>query len=149
MHDNPQKLENQLCFPLYAAAKEVVRLYRPLLDPLGLTYTQYIAMLVLWEEQQASMKSLGERLWLDSGTLTPLVKKMEAQGLITRQRDPGDERSVLVGLTEEGKALQDQAAAVPARMAACLPLQPEENRQLYQLLHKTLKGLQCKSSDMG
>lgn len=139
------KLKNQLCFPLYACAKEVVRLYTPYLDPLGLTYTQYITMLVLWEKKLVSVKSLGELLWLDSGTLTPLLKKLESKGLVTRSRSKEDERSVEIGLTDAGSALAEQAAEVPAKVGSCLKIPPEEAAALYTLLQKTLKRL--KESD--
>ena len=109
----PLKLENQLCFPLYACAKEVMRLHTAWLDPLGLTFTQYITMTVLWEKEKTSVKALGETLWLDSGTLTPLLKKLEAKGLVTRARSRADERSVEIGLTDEGRALRDKAAGLP------------------------------------
>ena len=135
------KLENQLCFPLYACAKEVVRLYTPYLDPLGLTYTQYITMLVLWEKRQVSVKALGELLWLDSGTLTPLLKKLESKGLVTRSRSKEDERSVVIGLTEAGEALEKDAAEVPAKVGSCLKMPPEEAAALYSLLYKTLNRL--------
>ena len=135
------KLENQLCFPLYAAAKEVVRLYKPLLDELELTYTQYIAMLALWQGGRLSVKELGEKLYLDSGTLTPLLKKMESAGLVRRERSEADERSVLVSLTEKGWALRERAASVPGRMFACLPLTQEEAAALYALLYKVLGGI--------
>ncbi len=135
---DPLALKNQLCFPLYACAKEVVRRYTPLLDALGLTYTQYIAMMVLWESQQVTVKELGERLYLDSGTLTPLLKKMERQGLVSRARSAADERSVIVTLTEHGAALRARALEVPAHMASCISLSPEEARTLYALLHKVL-----------
>ena len=106
-------LQNQLCFPLYAVSKEVVRLYKPFLDEIGLTYTQYIAMMVLWEKRSLTVKELGEYLYLDSGTLTPLLKRMEAAGLVTRQRDPQDERRVLIDLTPDGRALRERALSVP------------------------------------
>ena len=135
------KLENQLCFPLYACAKEVVRLYTPYLDPLGLTYTQYITMLVLWEKENVSVKALGEILWLDSGTLTPLLKKLEAKGLVTRARSRNDERSVEIGLTDAGRALREQAADVPSRVSSCLKMPPDEAAALYSLLYKALGRL--------
>jgi DNA-binding MarR family transcriptional regulator len=141
MNQDALKLENQLCFPLYACAKEVVRLYKPFLDELGLTYTQYIAMLVLWEHGAASIKELGERLYLDSGTLTPLVKKLESQGFVERNRNTSDERSVTVTLTAQGRQLKEQAAAVPAKIGACLPLSMDEAKTLYQLLYKVLKAI--------
>jgi len=132
------KLENQLCFPLYACAKEVVRLYKPHLDEIGLTYTQYIAMMVLWEHAPMNVKELGTRLYLDSGTLTPLLKKLEAQGLIRRERNAADERSVDLSLTEEGFALRERAAGIPLRMGGCLPLSENEAETLYALLYKVL-----------
>jgi len=135
------KLENQLCFPLYACAKEVVRLYTPWLDPLGLTYTQYITLLVLWEKEKVSVKSLGETLWLDSGTLTPLLKKLEAKGLVTRTRSREDERSVEIGLTEEGRALREKAAEIPEKVGSCLKMPSEEAAALYSLLYKALGRL--------
>lgn len=133
------KLENQLCFPLYACARETIKLYKPYLDELGLTYTQYIAMMVLWEKQSVTVKELGEALYLDSGTLTPLLKKMEAKGLLSRRRSEQDERSLIVRLTEKGEALKERAISVPYHMAACVHLEPEEARELYRLLYKLLK----------
>jgi len=135
------RLEHQLCFPLYACAKEIVRLYKPMLDPLDLTYTQYIAMMVLWEKRELTVKELGDTLWLDSGTLTPVLKKLEAKGYLTRRRSDADERSVLLALTEAGLALREQAADIPARVGCCVRLAPEEARQLYALLYKVLDGL--------
>ena len=132
-------LKNQLCFPLYACARETIKLYKPYLDALDLTYTQYIAMMVLWEKNTLSVKELGEALYLDSGTLTPLLKKMEAKGLLTRRRSTEDERSLLVSLTEEGLALRERALSVPAQMAQCIKLEPGEAADLYHLLYKMLK----------
>ncbi len=135
-------LRNQLCFPLYAAAKEVVRLYKPFLDEIGLTYTQYIAMMALWESRSLSVKELGERLYLDSGTLTPLLKKMEAQGLVIRTRSAADERSVIVTLTEQGEALKQRAVQVPAKMSKCILLSDEEAKTLYDLLYRVLRSVE-------
>ena len=132
------KLKVQLCFPLYACAREVIKQYKPFLDRLDLTYTQYIAMLVLWEKRSVTVKDLGTELFLDSGTLTPLLKKMEAKGLITRKRSELDERSLIVSVTEEGMALREKAVEVPYQMASCVNLQPEEARELYRLLYKLL-----------
>ena len=132
------KLENQLCFPLYACSREVIKQYKPFLDELDLTYTQYIAMMVLWEHKSVTVKELGKYLFLDSGTLTPLLKKMEAKGLISRQRDQEDERSLIVSLTGEGEALKDRALEVPVKMAQCVRLSPEEAGELYRLLYKLL-----------
>ena len=132
------KLENQLCFPLYACSREVIKLYKPYLDELDLTYTQYIAMMVLWEHKAVTVKELGQYLFLDSGTLTPLLKKMEAKGLLSRKRDHEDERSLVVSLSDAGEALRDRAVDVPVKMAQCMRLQPEEAKELYRLLYKLL-----------
>ncbi|MBR1455892.1 MAG: MarR family transcriptional regulator [Oscillospiraceae bacterium] len=133
------KLENQICFPLYACSREIIKQYKPFLDELDLTYTQYIAMMVLWEKKAVTVKELGTALFLDSGTLTPLLKKMEAKGLITRRRSTLDERSLIVSLTPEGERLRERAVEVPAKMAQCSPLEPEEAMELYRLLYKMLK----------
>ncbi|WP_434424504.1 MarR family winged helix-turn-helix transcriptional regulator [Nannocystis pusilla] len=113
------RLDQQLCFALYRASRAVIRAYGPLLEPLGLTYPQYLVMLVLWEERSASVKALGERLALDSGTLTPLLKRLEQRGLVTRRRDADDERVVRIELTREGQQLRARAAAVPPGLARC------------------------------
>lgn len=141
MNDDALKLENQLCFPLYACSKEVVRLYKPFLDEIGLTYTQYIAMMVLWENNEITIKQLGDRLYLDSGTITPLIKKMEAQGLVKRTRSASDERSVIVTLTQEGRLLREKAADIPSKLVSCIPLNTEEATTLYTLLYKILNAL--------
>ena len=132
------KLENQLCFPLYAAAREVVKRYRPHLDALDLTYTQYITMMVLWERGEITVKALGEKLFLDSGTMTPVLKSLEAKGFVTRKRSTADERSVSVALTECGEALKARAVEVPAKVAGCVGLDAKEAVQLYGLLYKVL-----------
>jgi len=132
------KLENQLCFPLYACSRQVIKKYRPFLDELNLTYTQYIAMMVLWEVQKINVKELGKRLFLDSGTLTPLLKSLEEKGYITRSRCKEDERVLFAELTEAGTTLKEKAADVPAKMTGCMNLTPEEAGQLYQLLYKAL-----------
>ena len=132
------KLENQLCFPLYAASREVVRKYKPFLDKIDLTYTQYITMMVLWEREEVTSKELGSLLFLDSGTLTPVLKKLEEKGLLTRSRQASDERNLLVSITEAGKALRDEALFVPKGMAGCLTLSPEEAAALYRLLYHIL-----------
>lgn len=134
------KLENQLCFPLYAAAKEIVRRYHPFLEPLGLTYTQYITMMVLWEHEKISSKEMGRLLYLDSGTLTPLLKKLEEKGLIKRRRDAADERNLIVTITEKGRQLKAEAVSIPSRIGSCINLAPEEAMQLYALLHKLLQS---------
>lgn len=133
------KLENQLCFPLYACAKEVVRRYTPLLEPFGLTYTQYIAMMVLWEHKSITVKDMGTILYLDSGTLTPLLKKMEQAGWIRRVRSKEDEQKVVVSITESGEALQTLLAEVPSQMASCIKLESEDAMTLYTLLKKMMK----------
>ena len=133
------KLSHQLCFPLYACSREIIKRYKPFLDELDLTYTQYIAMMVLWEQGQLTVKELGAALFLDSGTLTPLLKKLEAKGYITRRRSQADERSLLVGLTAQGLALRDRALSVPVQMARCVRLEQEEAKELYRLLYKLLE----------
>lgn len=132
------KLEKQVCFPLYACARETIKLYKPFLDKLDLTYTQYITMLVLWEKKQLTVKELGTRLYLDSGTLTPLLKKLEEKGLVDRRRSTADERNLIVSLTEQGAALRDEAVDIPREMAKCLVLNKEETVTLYHLLYKML-----------
>lgn len=140
------KLENQLCFPLYAASRMVVRQYRPYLDALDLTYTQYIVMMVLWAENKISVKELGEKLYLDSGTLTPVLKSMEKKGFLRRYRSSEDERVLIAELTEKGKALQAGAASVPEKMASCIKLEQQEAGELYTLLYKILKMLQAEQN---
>ncbi len=132
------KLENQICFPLYACSKEIIRLYKPHLDRMDLTYTQYITMLVLWEKKKMSVKALGECLYLDSGTLTPVLKKLEQKKYITRKRAKEDERVLVVELTPEGETLKEEAVEIPMRMAGCVRLTPQETKQLYDLLYKML-----------
>ncbi len=132
------KIENQLCFPLYACAKEVVRKYTPYLDKIDLTYTQYITMMVLWEYGEMNVKELGERLYLDSGTLTPLLKKLESKGYITRERSKTDERQITVEPTEQGMQLRGQAVDIPAAVGSCINLSQEEIATLYKLLYKVL-----------
>ena len=135
------KLDNQLCFPLYAAAKEIVRKYKPFLDELDLTYTQYITMMVMWEERCITVTKLGEKLYLDSGTLTPLLKKLEQKHYISRQRSKEDERTLDVTLTSEGLALRDKALSVPEGMGKCVKLTSEEAQFLYKILHKILNDM--------
>ena len=132
------RLDNQLCFPLYATSREVIKLYREQLDGLDLTYTQYIAMMVLWEHGTVSVRDMGKKLFLDSGTLTPVLKSMEAKGFVNRRRCTEDERMVLVELTEKGEALKEQAHNVPEEMKKHIRLAPDEVLQLYRLLYKLL-----------
>ena len=133
---DPLKLENQLCFPLYVCAKEVIRRYKPILDELDLTYTQYITMLVLWEHQLISIKSLGKILFLDSGTLTPVVKSLEKKGFVVRERSRDDERVVNVILTDKGKSLRTEALCIPEKMSRCIELSSEDAASLYMILNK-------------
>ena len=133
------KLENQICFPLYAASRDVIKRYKPYLDDMGLTYTQYITMIVLWEEKTVTVKELGKRLYLDSGTLTPLLKKMEAKGLLTRKRSFEDERNLIVTVTEEGERLKEMADGIPEKILACSEISLEEAVTLRALLLKILK----------
>lgn len=134
-------LENQLCFPLYACSRAITRAYGPLLERVGLTYTQYVTMMALWEYGPTSVKELGERLFLDSGTLTPLLKKLEARGYVRRTRDKDDERRLVVSLTPEGEALENEVADIPRQMACSITLSPEEAAQFVRLLYKVIEGL--------
>lgn len=136
------KLENQLCFPLYACAKEVTRRYKPFLSEFDLTYTQYIVMMVLWERREVNVKELGDCLYLDSGTLTPLLKRLEQKGLLSRERSREDERSLIVRITEAGDQLRERAARLPGEMRGCIQLAPEEMRVLYTLLYKVLNSIE-------
>lgn len=135
------KLDNQLCFPLYAAARKVVNAYNPLLKPYGLTYTQYIALLALWETENGKAKvgDLGRRLYLDCGTLTPLLKKMEESGWLSRCRCKVDERVVYVSLTEEGWALREELKDIPEKVGRCMTMEKEDAAQLYTLLYRLLE----------
>ncbi|MCR5652972.1 MAG: MarR family transcriptional regulator [Ruminococcus sp.] len=135
------RLKNQVCFPLYACAKEVVRKYKPFLDELDLTYTQYIAMMVLWEDKEINVKELGKRLYLDSGTLTPLLKKLEAKGNINRERSKEDERSLIISITDKGDKLKDKASIVPHKVSTCVNLDPEKAKVLYSTLYELLEQM--------
>ncbi len=132
------KLQNQLCFPLYACAKEVTKRYQPLLNEIDLTYTQYIVMMVLWEQKHINVKHLGEMLFLDSGTLTPLLKKLEVKGYITRTRNEQDERSVIISVTQKGIDLRKKAKDIPEEIGKCVNLTQEEAVTLYKILYKIL-----------
>ena len=134
------KIENQICFPLYACSREIIKLYKPFLDEVDLTYTQYITMMVLWEKRSVTVKELGTILYLDSGTLTPLLKKMEKKGLVTRERSREDERNLIVSVTDAGMELRSRAAGIPGEMAKCVDLAPEEAAALYNTLYKILGG---------
>ena len=135
------KLENQLCFPLYVCAKEVVRRYKPFLDEIDLTYTQYITMMALWEKKSLTVKELGYMLFLDSGTLTPLLKKMEDKGLLTRTRSKEDERNLIVEITDKGEELKEQAKEIPEKIGSCLAMSPEDAGKLYEILHRFMDGV--------
>lgn len=134
------KLENQLCFPLYAAARAVTGLYTPFLKPLGLTYTQYIVFLVLWEKDGIAVGEICEKLMLDNGTLTPLLKKMQSEGYIERTRSKSDDRVVVITLTEKGKKLQIRAKDIPKNVENCLKLSSEKAKELYTLLNELLEN---------
>ena len=135
------KLENQICFPLYVCAKEIVNAYKPYLDELDLTYTQYITMMVMWEHKELRVKEVGKYLYLDSGTLTPLLKRLEQKGYVTRRRSAEDERDLIVTITDSGEALREKAVTVPARLAACVDLDPQKAQALYSLLYEVIGRL--------
>lgn len=141
MSANPLALDNQLCFPLYAASHLVARLYRPLLDELGLTYPQYLVMLVLWEHRPATVGEICQRLQLDNGTITPLLKRLEKQGLLLRLRSQEDERKVMVSLTDEGLALRTRAEPIPGTLSCKLDLPDDEITSLRQQLQSLLSRL--------
>ena len=134
------KLSNQLCFPLYAASRNITCLYTPYLKELGLTYTQYIVFLVLWEKDGITVGEICEKLMLDNGTVSPLLKKMEQAGYITRKRSGSDDRVVLISLTKEGRKLQEKAKDVPKNVAGCIDLPPEKAKMLYELLYELLEN---------
>ncbi|MBQ0042946.1 MAG: MarR family transcriptional regulator [Lachnospiraceae bacterium] len=132
------KLENQLCFPLYVCAKEVVRQYKPFLDEIDLTYTQYIAMMVMWEQKEITVKGLGEYLFLDSGTLTPVLKHLEKKGYVERTRSKEDERNLIISLTSEGEALKEKALSVPGKVSQCVSLNADDAKELYRILNSIM-----------
>ena len=135
------KLENQLCFPLYVCAKEVVRAYKPYLDELDITYTQYITMMVMWEYKELRVKEIGEHLYLDSGTLTSVLKKLEEKGFVTRKRSEKDERDLIVTITDKGTALKEKAVHVPEKLGACVELDPQKAKALYDTLYEVIGKL--------
>lgn len=135
------KLENQVCFPVYVLSKEIIRKYRPYLDEIGLTYTQYIAMMVMWEEKKVNVKELGKRLYLDSGTLTPLLKSLESKGFVKRARSEKDERVLIVSITDKGMRLREKALKIPPKIAACLKMDSDEAVSFYKMLYKLIGGL--------
>ncbi|MBS7565585.1 MarR family transcriptional regulator [Mucilaginibacter sp. Bleaf8] len=135
------KLENQLCFPIYALSRQITNLYRPLLDKLDLTYPQYLVMMLLWEHGQLSVKAIGEQLMLDSGTLTPLLKRMEKRELVTRTRDKQDERIVQIRITKHGEELKEKAKDVPLALLEQFPVPAEEGQQLVKQLRSILNHI--------
>ena len=135
------RLKNQLCFPLYACSKEIIRQYRKPLEKLGLTYTQYVVMMVLWEDGGMTEGDLGKKVYLDSGTLAPLLKRMEKQGIINRVRPDDNERKLFISLTEKGEAMKEQALDVPKAMNGCIDLPEDELRELKRLLDKAVSGM--------
>ena len=138
---DPLCLEAQLCFPLYAASREVIKRYHPYLDALGLTYTQYVTMMVIWKERHISANALGKQLYLDSGTLTPVLKALENKEYIVRRRSKEDERVLMVDLTEKGAALKESCLDIPAKVGGCVPLSKQDAAQLCTLLHRLLDSL--------
>ncbi len=134
------KLDNQLCFRLYAASKEIIRKYNPLLEELDLTYTQYITLLALWEKDHISVKELGAKLYLDSGTLTPLLNKLKIKGLIEKTRQEKDGRELILSLTKKGIELKEKALTIPGSIIKCVDLEKEEAIEFYKLLDKVLQG---------
>jgi len=136
------KLKNQLCFPLYACSKEIIKNYKPYLDKIDLTYTQYIVMMVLWESKNINVKDLGEQLYLDSGTLTPLLKKLESKGYISRNRSDKDERNLMIKVTEKGMELREKALSVPQEVSKCVKLTKEEANFLYKILYKMIGSME-------
>jgi DNA-binding MarR family transcriptional regulator len=140
MNDDLLKLSNQLCFPLYAATKQLVNHYNLLLAKINLTYTQFIAMMVMWEHKSIGVKELGERLYLDSGTLTPLLKRLETKGFITRTRSREDERTVNITITQQGEDLKSVAMEIPLQIVKCLPFTAQEAQTFYTLLYKLLNN---------
>ena len=145
-HHEAMKLSNQLCFPLYAASRNVISLYTPWLKPLGLTYTQYIVFLVLWEKDGVTVGELCEKLMLDNGTLSPLLKKMQQAGYVERKRSAEDDRVVVITLTEKGRALQEKAAEIPLNVAGCIELSPEKAQTLYSLLYELLDSQRVRNN---
>ena len=136
------KLKNQLCFPLYACSKEIIKAYKPYLDELDLTYTQYITMMVMWEHKELKVKDVGKYLFLDSSTLTPLLKRLEEKGYVTRRRSADDERDLIVTITDRGEELKEKALLVPERLGACVDLDPQKARDLYALLYEVIGKLE-------
>lgn len=140
--DEILKLSNQICFPLYACGKEITRKYKPVLDKFGITYTQYLVLLVLWEKDGQSVKEIGNKIFLDSGTLTPLINKLCDKGIVSKKKNKDDERGLIISLTDNGKALKSKIVEVPEFIAGCVSLTRQEAETLYNLLYKVLGGLE-------
>jgi DNA-binding MarR family transcriptional regulator len=138
-----QKLENQICFPLYAASRLIIKKYNPLLESFNITYTQYLVLMVLWENNGISVSELGEKLYLDSGTLTPVLKKMESSELLKRERSNKDERSVIVTLTPQGKSLKKRLKDIPNKMGVCINAPNEDIIKLRTMLQNFIKNMEC------
>ena len=138
---NQLLLSNQLCFPLYVCSKEIVKRYKPFLDEVDLTYTQYITMMALWEKNEMNVKDLGKKLFLDSGTLTPVLKTLESKGVLTRERSKADERNLIVRVTEQGTALREKCASIPSRMSCCMKLTEDEIKSLKSILDRFLSHI--------
>ena len=134
------KLDRQLCFPIYVVSREIIKKYKPFLDEIDLTYTQYITMMVLWEEKEMLVKELGKKLFLDSGTLTPVLNSLEKKGFATRRRSKTDKRDVFAVVTESGMKLRDKAVDIPKKLGECVSLSPDEAMKLYEILHKMMES---------
>ncbi len=140
-------LRNQLCFPVYLCAKEIIRRYGPFLEEIDLTYTQYIVMMYFWEKKESNVKEVGKALLLDPSTLTPLLKKLEQKGYVERTRSTDDERNLVVKATEKGLSLRDKAMTIPEKMGKCINLSPEEAKTLYNLTYKVLYNIEKENHD--
>ena len=140
-------LRNQLCFPVYLCAKEIIRRYSPFLEKIDLTYTQYIVMMYFWEKKESNVKEVGRALLLDPSTLTPLLKKLEQKGYVERARSTDDERNLVVKATEKGLSLRDKAITIPEKMGKCINLSPEETKTLYNLTYKVLYNIEKENHD--
>lgn len=140
--NNPEllRLDNQLCFALYACSREIIKAYKPILDPLNLTYTEYVVLMALWEKDKIPVKDLGQRIFLDSGTLTPLLKKMAEKNLVARERSESDERSVIISLTSKGKALEKKCRDNPDKLICAAKLEQVDGAALMTNLHKMLEN---------
>lgn len=148
MAEDHLKLENQICFSIYAAAREMTKLYKPLLETLNVTYPQYLVLLVLWETDSITVNEMGRKLYLDSGTLTPMLKRMESAGLLYRHRSSEDERRVIISLTDKGEAAQEDASSIPHQLVDQLGMDQEELIQFKASLLKTLNRVHEKNQEL-